>query len=110
MTIATQVYLLREPGNTEQAIGAQQEQDASDRDKAEQEAAHGNRKRQSNRWVEIMNILRFEANTPIQVALKFEGGREVDGRYGPQILYTLADGRLMYLEPKAARRINELKI
>src|SRR4029077_4165553 len=34
----------------------------------------------------------------------------VDGRYGPQVLYTLADGRLMYLEPKAARRINELKI
>ena len=57
-----------------------------------------------------MNILRFEANTPVQVALKFDGGRDVDGRYGPQVLYTLADGRLMYLEPKAARRIDELKI
>jgi hypothetical protein len=57
-----------------------------------------------------MNILRFEANTPVQVALKFDGGRDVDGRYGPQVLYTLADGRLMYLEPKAARHINELKI
>ena len=50
-----------------------------------------------------MNILRFEANTPVQVALKFDGGRDVDGRFGPQVLYTLADGRLMYLEPKAAR-------
>ena len=57
-----------------------------------------------------MNILRFEANTPVQVALKFDGGRDVEGRYGPQVLYTLADGRLMYLEPKAARRIDELKI
>jgi len=57
-----------------------------------------------------MNILRFETNTPVQVALKFDGGRDVDGRYGPQVLYTLADGRLMYLEPKAARRIDELKI
>jgi hypothetical protein len=46
----------------------------------------------------------------VQVALKFDGGRDVDGRYGPQVLYTLADGRLMYLEPKAARRIGELKI
>ena len=46
----------------------------------------------------------------MQVALKFDGGRDVDGRYGPQVLYTLADGRLMYLEPKAARRIGELKI
>jgi hypothetical protein len=57
-----------------------------------------------------MNILRFEANTPVQVALKFDGGRDVDGRYGPQVLYTLTDGRLMYLEAKAARRIDELKI
>jgi len=57
-----------------------------------------------------MNILRFEANTPVQVALKFDGGRDVNGRYGPQVLYTLADGRLMYLEPKAARRLDELKI
>ena len=57
-----------------------------------------------------MNILRFEANTPIQVALKFDGGCDVDGRYGLQVLYTLDDGRLMYVEPKVARRINELKI
>src|ERR1700686_1339577 len=57
-----------------------------------------------------MNILRFEANTPVLVALKYDGGRDVDGRYGPQVPYTLADGRLMYLEPKAARRIDELKI
>jgi len=57
-----------------------------------------------------MNILRFETNTPVQVALKYDAGRDVDGRYGPQVLYTLADGRLMYLEPKAARRIDELKI
>jgi hypothetical protein len=57
-----------------------------------------------------MNILRFETNTPVQVTLKYEGGRDVDGRYGPQVLYTLPDGRLMYLEPKAARRIDELKI
>ena len=57
-----------------------------------------------------MNILRFEANTPVQVALKYDGGRDVDGRYGPQVLYTLADGRLMYLEPRAARQIDELKI
>jgi hypothetical protein len=58
----------------------------------------------------MSQILRFQANTPVQVALKFDGGRDVDGRYGPQVLYTLADGRLMYLEPKAARHIDELKI
>jgi len=57
-----------------------------------------------------MNILRFEVNTPIHVALKFDGGRDVDGRYSPQVLYSLSDGRLMYLEPKAARRIVELQI
>ena len=57
-----------------------------------------------------MNILRFEANTPVQVALKYDGGRDVDGRYGPQVLYNLADGRLMYIESKVARHIEELKI
>ena len=57
-----------------------------------------------------MNILRFETNTPVEVALKFDDGREVEGRYGPQVLYTLTDGRLMYLDPKVARRLEELKI
>ena len=56
------------------------------------------------------SALPFEANTPVQVAVKFDGGRDVDGRYGRQVLYTLADARLMYLEPKAACRIDELKI
>ena len=57
-----------------------------------------------------MNILRLDTNTPVQAALKFDGGRDVDGRYRPQGLYILADGRLMYLEPRTACRINELKI
>jgi hypothetical protein len=57
-----------------------------------------------------MNIFRFEANTPVQGALKYDGGRDVDGPYGPQVLRTLANGRLMYLEREAARRIDELKI
>jgi hypothetical protein len=56
------------------------------------------------------SALPFEANTPVQVAVKFDGGRDVDGRYGRQVLYTLADARLTYLEPKAACRIDELKI
>jgi len=60
-------------------------------------------------WVEetrkVMRILRFEVNIPVRLALKCDGGRAVNGQYGPQVLYTLEDGRLMYLEPKVARRI-----
>src|SRR4026209_1951502 len=57
-----------------------------------------------------MNILRFETDTPVEVALKYVVGRDVDGRYGLQVLYTLVDDRLMYLEPKVARRVDQLRI
>jgi hypothetical protein len=57
-----------------------------------------------------MKILRFVTDTPVEVSLKYDGGRDVDGRYGPQVLYTLSDDRLMYLERKVARQIEELNI
>jgi hypothetical protein len=57
-----------------------------------------------------VNILRFETNAPVEVALKYDVGSEVEGRFGPQVLYTLTDGRLMYLDPKVARHLNELGI
>ena len=53
-------------------------------------------------------ILRFQTNVPVQVA--YRSGREVQGNYGPQWMYTLSDGRIMYVEPVVAQQINGLEI
>jgi hypothetical protein len=57
------------------------------------------------------NIVRFETNKPFEGALRYAGpGEEVDGRYGPQVLYTLIDGRKMYLALRANRKFQELRL
>src|ERR1051326_651084 len=55
-------------------------------------------------------ILRFNVNTPVEVALRFDDGRSVEGRYGEQIMYKLDDDRVMYVPPLVAKRIRELGI
>jgi hypothetical protein len=57
-----------------------------------------------------MEVLRFTANIPEEVALKFGDGKAVEGRYGDQVLYTLTDDRVMYLPPIAAKRITDMRI
>ena len=51
-----------------------------------------------------MNIVRFEMNKPTEVALQSEGVC-VEGRYGPRMMFTLADGRVMYVPPIVANKI-----
>lgn len=41
-------------------------------------------------------ILRFQTNVPVQLAYK--SCREVQGRYGAQWMYSLVDGRIIYVE------------
>ncbi len=55
-------------------------------------------------------ILRFNTNAPVEVALRWDDGRRVDGRYGEQVMFTLDDERIMYVPPVVARRIRELGI
>jgi len=55
-------------------------------------------------------ILRFNTNTPVELALRWDDGRRVEGRYGEQIMYTLDDDRVMYVPPVVASRIRELGI
>ncbi len=58
----------------------------------------------------MKSVLRFPVNTPMQVALREGTGRHVEGRYGEQVLYTLADDRVMYVPPIVEQRIEELAI
>ena len=55
-------------------------------------------------------ILRFNTNSPVEVALRWDDGKRVEGRYGEQVLYTFDDDRVMYVPPVVASRIRELGI
>ncbi len=54
-----------------------------------------------------MNILRFQTNTPTEVALNSPQGTIVEGRYGERVLFHLTDGRVMYVPPIVARKIED---
>src|SRR5580704_14739006 len=53
----------------------------------------------------LLNILRFQTNTPTEVALNSPRGTIVEGRYGDRVLFHLTDGRVMYVPPIVARKI-----
>jgi hypothetical protein len=54
--------------------------------------------------------IQFQTNVPIAVALKYNDGKEVNGQYGDQVLYTLTDGRIMYVPPIVKKKIDGLGI
>jgi len=54
--------------------------------------------------------IQFQTNVPIDVALKYNDGKEVNGQYGDQVLYTLTDGRVMYVPPIVKKKVDELGI
>src|ERR1035437_1075304 len=54
--------------------------------------------------------VQFQTNVSIDVALKYNDGKEVTGQYGAQVLYTLTDGRVMYVPPIVKKKIDELGI
>lgn len=55
-------------------------------------------------------MVRFAANTPVEVALQRVDGIRVEGRYGDRVKYTLTDDRTMFVAPIVAQRIKELEI
>lgn len=52
-----------------------------------------------------MELLKLATNVPEEIALKYSDGKEVEGRYGPQVFFSLADGRGFYAEPMVAEMI-----
>jgi len=55
-------------------------------------------------------ILRFNTNAPVEVALRWDDGKRVEGRYGEQIMYALEGDRVMYVPPVVAKQIHDLGI
>ena len=52
-----------------------------------------------------MNILPFHLNVPAEVILERPEGTLVQGRYGDRVMFSLADGRVMYVPPFVATKI-----
>ncbi len=52
----------------------------------------------------------FQANVPVTAALAYADGLQVEGRFGDQIMYTLADERVMYVPPVVRSKLVELGI
>lgn len=61
-----------------------------------------------------MAKITFQPGVPVEVALKYPTGKNVQGNYGEQALFTCTDSRVFYLDPEPAsdieRRIGELGI
>jgi hypothetical protein len=56
-----------------------------------------------------MEKVQFQTNVPVEIALKFESGKDVTGQYGDQVLYTLTDGRVIYVPPIVRKQIASVK-
>ena len=55
-------------------------------------------------------VVDFPVNVPVTIALKYPQGRIVSGQYGERIMFSLQDGRVMFLEPKVGGQIETLGI
>jgi len=52
----------------------------------------------------------FEANVPVTATLAYADGLKVQGRFGDQVMYSLTDGRVMYVPPLVRDKLVELGI
>ena len=65
---------------------------------------------QEERIKTVKEVVKFSINTPVEVALQSEDGKHVEGRYGDQVMYSLADNRVMYVPLYVEQRLQELAI
>jgi hypothetical protein len=65
---------------------------------------------QEERRKTVKEVVKFPIDTPVEVTLQFEEGKRVEGRYGDQVMYSLADNRVMYVPLYVEQRLQELAI
>jgi len=56
------------------------------------------------------DAVEFETNVPVKVAIKFSEPRKVNGRWGERCMYTLVDGRVMFVDREVAASITVMEI
>jgi hypothetical protein len=55
-------------------------------------------------------VVDFPPNVPVTVALKYGQGKIVSSQYGERFMFSLVDGRVMFLDPEVAGQIASLGI
>jgi hypothetical protein len=55
-------------------------------------------------------VVDFPPNVPVTVALKYGQGKTVSSQYGERFMFSLTDGRVMFLDPPVAGQIASLGI
>jgi hypothetical protein len=58
----------------------------------------------------MRETIRFSTNVPAVVALAFDEGKDVEGRFGDQVMYSLQGERVMYVPPIVRDRMVALGI
>jgi len=56
------------------------------------------------------NILKLEPNTPTELALENPAGLEVQGNFGPQVLFNLTGRRRLYVPLEVGKEIRSLTL
>jgi hypothetical protein len=56
------------------------------------------------------SILKLEPNVPTELALQFSTGLNVNGQFGPQVLFTLTNNRRLYVPEAVGREIAALTL
>jgi hypothetical protein len=55
-------------------------------------------------------VVDFPLNVPVTVALKYSQGKTISSQYGERFMFSLIDGRVMFLDPEVAGQIASLGI
>ena len=55
-------------------------------------------------------VVEFPTNTPVTVALKYPHAKTVSSQHGERFMFSLADGRVMFLAPEVGGKIETLGI
>jgi stage V sporulation protein SpoVS len=58
----------------------------------------------------MSDIIRFQANEPETFGLRFPEGKEVEGRFGAQVMFSTVDGRIFFVDVPVAARIHAMRL
>jgi hypothetical protein len=50
-------------------------------------------------------VIEFAANIPVTVALRYNQGKHIAGQYGDRMMFSTTDGRIFFLDPFVAGKI-----
>src|SRR6516164_10040375 len=55
-------------------------------------------------------VIEFAANIPVTVALRYNQGKHIAGQYGDRMMFSTTDGRIFFLDPFVAGKIESAGI